>query len=55
MTEAAAVALHAINQEVKTGESCIVSGTGMIGIFAVKLLVISGAGKIMALDTVLRS
>jgi L-iditol 2-dehydrogenase len=52
MTEAAAVALHAVNMgDIKTGNSCIVSGTGMIGIFAVKLLVISGAGKIIALDT----
>ena len=51
MVEAAAVALHAINiSAIKTGDNCTVTGSGMIGIFVIKLLRISGAAKIIALD-----
>jgi threonine dehydrogenase-like Zn-dependent dehydrogenase len=51
MTEAVAVALHAINiSGIKTGDRCVVTGAGMIGIFIVKLLKISGASEIIAID-----
>ncbi len=51
MVEAAAVALHSINiSGIKTGESCVIVGTGMIGIFILKLLKISGASKVIAID-----
>lgn len=51
MVEAAAVALHAVNLSgLRTGDSCAVTGAGMIGIFVIKLLRISGAGKIIAVD-----
>jgi L-iditol 2-dehydrogenase len=51
MVEAAAVALHAVNiSGMKTGDSCVVTGAGMIGIFVIKLLRIAGAGKIIAID-----
>jgi len=52
MVEAAAVALHAINiSAIKTGDNCAVTGSGMIGLFVIKLLKISGAAKIIALDS----
>ncbi len=51
MTEAVAVALHSINiSGFRTGDRCVVVGTGMIGIFIVKLLRISGASRIIAID-----
>jgi L-iditol 2-dehydrogenase len=51
MVEAAAVALHAVNLSgMKTGDSCVVTGAGMIGVFIIKLLGIAGAGKIIAID-----
>ena len=51
MTEAVAVALHSINiSGIKTGDKCVVVGAGMIGIFIIKLLKISGASKIIAID-----
>ena len=51
MVEAAAVALHAINiSGIKTGSSCAVTGAGMIGNFIIKLLTVSGAGKVVAID-----
>lgn len=51
MVEAAAVALHAINiSGIEPGNKCVVTGAGMIGIFIVKLLLLSGAGKIIAVD-----
>jgi len=51
MVEAAAVALHAVKiSGMKTGDNCVVTGAGMIGIFVIKLLVISGAGRIIAID-----
>ena len=51
MVEAVAVALHSINiSGIKTGDKCVVVGSGMIGIFIMKLLKISGASKIIAID-----
>jgi 2-desacetyl-2-hydroxyethyl bacteriochlorophyllide A dehydrogenase len=51
MVEAVAVALHALNiSGIKTGDNCVVTGAGMIGIFVIKLLGIAGAGKIIAVD-----
>jgi 2-desacetyl-2-hydroxyethyl bacteriochlorophyllide A dehydrogenase len=51
MVEAAAVALHAVNiSGMKTGDSCAVTGAGMIGVFVIKLLGIAGAGRIIAID-----
>ena len=51
MVEAVAVALHSINiSGIKTGDKCVVVGAGMIGIFIIKLLKISGASKIIAID-----
>jgi len=51
MVEAAAVALHAVNiSGVKAGDNCAVTGAGSIGIFVIKLLAISGAGRIIAID-----
>lgn len=51
MTEAVAVALHSINiAGIRTGDNCVVVGSGMIGTFIIKLLKISGASKIIAVD-----
>ena len=51
MVEAIAVALHSLNTAgVRTGDSCVVVGAGMIGIFILKLLKISGASEIIAID-----
>ncbi len=51
MVEAVAVALHSINiAGIKPGDKCVVTGAGMIGIFIIKLLRISGASKIIAID-----
>ena len=51
MAEAVAVALHSINiSELRTGNNCVVVGAGMFGIFIMKLLKISGALKIIAID-----
>jgi L-iditol 2-dehydrogenase len=51
MVEAAAVALHAVNMSgMKTGDNCVVTGAGMIGIFVIKLLAIAGAGEVIAID-----
>jgi 2-desacetyl-2-hydroxyethyl bacteriochlorophyllide A dehydrogenase len=51
MVEAVAVALHSINiSGLRTGESCVVVGAGMIGIFILKLLKISGTSKIIVVD-----
>jgi 2-desacetyl-2-hydroxyethyl bacteriochlorophyllide A dehydrogenase len=51
MVEAVAVALHSLNiSGIKTGDKCVVVGAGTIGIFIIKLLRISGASKIIAID-----
>jgi L-iditol 2-dehydrogenase len=56
MVEAAAVALHAINiSAIKPGDDCVVTGSGMIGLFVVKLLKISGAAKVIVLDINVKS
>jgi threonine dehydrogenase-like Zn-dependent dehydrogenase len=52
MVEGAAVALHAINLAgVNRGEICCVTGSGSIGLFIIKLLRISGAGRVIAVDS----
>jgi len=52
MVEAVAVALHSINiSKIRTGDKCVVVGAGMIGIFILKLLKLSGASKIIAIDS----
>jgi 2-desacetyl-2-hydroxyethyl bacteriochlorophyllide A dehydrogenase len=52
MVEAVAVALHSINiADIKAGDACVVVGAGMIGIFIIKLLKITGASKIIAIDS----
>ena len=52
MVEAVAVALHSVNiSKIRTGDKCVVVGAGMIGIFILKLLKISGASKIIAIDS----
>jgi len=51
MTEAVAVALHSINiSGIKTGDKCVVVGAGMIGTCILKLLKMTGASKIIAID-----
>jgi L-iditol 2-dehydrogenase len=51
MVEAVAVALHSINiAGIKTGDKCVVVGAGIIGVFIIKLLKLSGASVIIALD-----
>lgn len=51
MVEVIAVALHSISiSGMKTEDKCVVVGTGMIGIFILKLLKISGASKIIVID-----
>jgi len=51
MVEAVAVALHSINiSGIKPGETCLVTGAGMIGIFLIKLLKVSGPSVIIATD-----
>jgi len=51
MVEAVAVAMHSINLSgIKTGDRCVVVGTGMIGTFILKLLKLSGASKVIAID-----
>jgi L-iditol 2-dehydrogenase len=52
MVEPAAVALHAIKKgNPQIGESCVVVGTGMIGIFILKLLSVTGVSVLIAIDT----
>ena len=51
MVEAIAVALHSIIiAGIKPGDRCVVVGAGTIGIFILKLLKISGASTIIAVD-----
>jgi 2-desacetyl-2-hydroxyethyl bacteriochlorophyllide A dehydrogenase len=51
MVEAVAVALHSINiSGIKTADKCVLVGAGMIGIFILKLLKLSGASTIIAID-----
>jgi len=51
MVEPVAVAAHAINRsKIKPGQSAVVVGAGMVGIFVVKMLEIAGASPIIAID-----
>jgi 2-desacetyl-2-hydroxyethyl bacteriochlorophyllide A dehydrogenase len=51
MVEAVAVAMHALNLSgIRAGDNCLVAGAGMIGTFIIKLVRISGAAKIIAID-----
>lgn len=51
MVEPVAVALHALSlADIRIGESCIVVGAGMIGLFIVQTVAISGATEIIAID-----
>ena len=51
MVEAAAVALHAVNTaHLQTGDKCLVTGAGTIGLLVIKLLGISGSSFIIATD-----
>jgi L-iditol 2-dehydrogenase len=51
MVEAVAVALHSVNiSGIRTGDKCVVIGAGMIGISVIKLLKLSGASVIIAVD-----
>lgn len=51
MVEPVAVALHAVNiSKIGLGQSAVVVGTGMIGLFIVNLLKITGADPIIAVD-----
>jgi 2-desacetyl-2-hydroxyethyl bacteriochlorophyllide A dehydrogenase len=51
MVEPVAVALHALSLSgIKTGESCLVIGAGMIGLFIVQTAAISGAAEVIAVD-----
>lgn len=52
MVEPVAVALHALNiSGMKTGDISVILGAGTIGTFIIKLLRISGAGRIIAIDS----
>lgn len=51
VVEAAAVAMHGINiSGTEPGVTCVVTGTGTIGLFIIKLLKIFGTSKIIAID-----
>ena len=51
MVEPVAVAAHAVNiSGIKTGESAVVIGTGMVGLFVVQLLKFSGCNPVIAVD-----
>lgn len=51
MTEPVAVAAHTINiSEFKPGSSALVAGSGMIGVFVIRILKLFGADKVIAVD-----
>lgn len=51
MVEPVAVAAHAINvSKIQPGQSAVVVGAGMVGMFVVKMLEIAGASPIIAID-----
>ena len=51
MVEPVAVALHALSlSDLKVGESCLVTGAGMIGLFLVQVADAGGAIPVIALD-----
>lgn len=52
LTEPISVAAHAVRLAGSmVGESCLIAGTGTIGIFLVRLAVLAGASPVIALDT----
>jgi L-iditol 2-dehydrogenase len=51
MVEPVAVAAHAVNiSKIKPGDSAVIVGAGMVGMFVVNMLKIAGANPIIALD-----
>jgi len=51
MVEPIAVAAHAVNiSRIQPGESAVVAGAGMVGMFVVNMLKIAGANPVIALD-----
>ncbi|NQU54621.1 MAG: galactitol-1-phosphate 5-dehydrogenase [Bacteroidetes bacterium] len=51
MVEPVAVAAHAVNvSKIQPGNSAVVIGAGMVGVFVVKMLQIAGANPIIAID-----
>ena len=51
MVEPVAVAAHAVNiSKIKPGQSAVVVGAGMVGMFVVNMLEIAGANPIIAID-----
>lgn len=51
MVEPVAVAAHAVNiSKIQPGQSAVVVGAGMVGMFVVKMLEIAGANPIIVLD-----
>lgn len=51
MVEPVAVAAHAVNvSNIQPGNSVVVIGAGMVGVFVVKMLQIAGANPIIAID-----
>jgi L-iditol 2-dehydrogenase len=51
MVEPVAVAAHAVNiSKIQPGQSAVVLGAGMVGMFVVKMLEIAGANPIIVLD-----
>ncbi len=51
MVEPVAVAAHAVSRSnIQPGQSAVVIGAGMVGMFVIKMLEIAGAGPIIAVD-----
>lgn len=51
MVEPIAVAAHAVNRSLpKIGESAVVVGSGMVGLFVIRLLQLAGVNPIVAID-----
>ncbi len=51
MVEPVAVALHALSlAQMQVGESCLIVGAGMIGLFLVQAVSIAGASPVIAID-----
>ena len=51
MVEPVAVAAHAVNRsKIQPGQSAILIGAGMVGVFVVKMLELAGANPVIAID-----
>ena len=51
LIEAVSVAVHAANRTpIQLGDSCVVVGTGMIGLLAVQAVKLAGCSKVIAID-----